>query len=138
MFGPGYDYPSMNTDDAATITGIPITPSSSVITVGYARKRLASKPAIYHPLAAILLCTPGMLCWILLLSIVAGFAPPFVIPFFKQGYIFALIGLAVTTAMISLPVYLYRPLLRKPWHVYLNLVVNVSGLIFVAWLFSRG
>jgi hypothetical protein len=83
------------------------------------------------PLVAVMLCLPGVLCWSLLLTL-------FLVPrSMQQNFAFLRIlsgpgiflcwGVAIVCALISLAIYLWR---RKPWYVWINLLVNVAGLLF--------
>jgi accessory gene regulator protein AgrB len=78
-----------------------------------------------------MLCLPGVLCWSLLLAL-------FLVPrSMQQNFAFLRIlsgpgiflcwGVAILCALTSLAIYLFR---SKPWYVWINLLVNVAGLLF--------
>src|SRR4051794_19601528 len=100
-------------------------------TVDYARPRpRADRPS---PVAAMVLCLPGMICWCVLLGI---FLVP---PWMRQNFRFLKTLpapslwvcwlTAIIFALISLAAYWRRP---KPWYVCINLVVNITGLLFTS------
>ena len=79
-----------------------------------------------NPLVAMALCFPGLCCWVFLVSIVGrhvprGLVKPWVLPALWCW------GIAIVTAIASLVLYLKNP---RPWFVWVNLVINVLGLLF--------
>jgi hypothetical protein len=106
-----------------------------LLDVEYATPILAARS--HHPLPAILLCTPGLICWALLAGFVTGWMPRFVERLF-EGIFLPLLAAAVLTAIVSIIIYLFVPRQRKPWFVILNLVINISGLLFLLGVFIIG
>jgi hypothetical protein len=86
------------------------------------------------PLLAAVLCLPGVICWCSLLSLIfrrmlpgrfAAMSPVRVL----GGSLLLIWAFAVLTAVFSLVIYARRGV-RPRWYVWLNLAVNVSGLLF--------
>ena len=86
-----------------------------------------SEKELPSPATAMLLCLPWILCWstVLLIKLISYRTP--------SGWEFILIlviwGIAVITAISSVLIYARR---RKPWYVWLNLIVNIVGLLSTA------
>jgi hypothetical protein len=84
-------------------------------------------------IVATLLALPGLSCWMVLAMIVVP--PPLRVLAWPGYYLVRLLGfgmalvwfVAIITALISLAIYLPW---KKPWYVILNLIVNISGLLF--------
>jgi hypothetical protein len=109
------------------------TPSLS-----YARPRPSAPPRA-DPFAATMLCLPGLICWITFLSVISRFLLPawvtswlYRVPFLGGFATLALWFIAICTAIAS--AVLYGRMKRKPWYVWLNLTINVSGLMITAVL----
>lgn len=84
------------------------------------------------PVVATLLCLPGVLCWSALLSAIAGgYKPVSAGGFLPVRMIVPIWALAVLSAVLSLVLYVRRGV-RRPWYVWLNLAINVGGLLFTA------
>ena len=102
------------------------------------REFLTWRP-ISHPGVATVLVLPGLFCWIVLLSIFLprSLGPGFLAFAEMLGPVFMLgnWGVAVIAAIASIYLYLFRNV-RRPWYVVINLVVNISGLLFTAILLS--
>jgi hypothetical protein len=111
---------------------------SSGSPLAYARPMSATTPPAPAPLGVVLNCLPGLICWLVLLSMLLRkitftrlwwparlFESPL-------GVVFVLCcwGVAVITAIGSL--FRYGPRRPKPWYVWLNLVINITGLLFTA------
>ena len=86
--------------------------------------------------AVLLLCFPGAVCeaFVGVMGIVSVLNLRIPYPFnvlllLVMALFFAS---AISTAIFSFILYLKRPLRRKPWFVYLNLAVNLSGMLFCA------
>ena len=97
---------------------------------------------------AVVLCLPGLVCWLLLGVMVIGiFRVPVLAPMADRFadmldlipavpcLLMPFVPLAVLTAIASIETYWHRP---KPWYIRLNLIVNISGLIFVGVVFVAG
>lgn len=89
------------------------------------------------PVGPLLLCLPGAVCWLAFLGIVFGrFIPDMARQWLSPLRVFAGIpvllcwGLAIVTALVSLATYARRK--PKRWYVWVNLLVNVSGLAMTA------
>ena len=85
-----------------------------------------------HPLPAVLFCVPGLICWLalfhlLLARVIRVRLPALLGRWLYPGIFWVWLG-AILTAAISLILYVRRG--PKPWYVWLNLAVNVSGLLF--------
>jgi hypothetical protein len=92
--------------------------------------RRAKKVAPHRPLIAVALCLPGLICWIALAEIVLPrwFGPMWLLPqFFGISGLLLCWAIAIICAAISLAGY-RSP--HKPWYVWLNLTINISGLVF--------
>ncbi len=83
-----------------------------------------------HPAAAMALCFPGLVCWCWFAALLLG-----------QGVFFSALpsealipcwAFAILTAVFSLYRYRHHP---RPWFVWVNLLINVSGLVFTAIVF---
>ena len=90
----------------------------------------------YQPLPAVLLAAPGLLCWAIL---AAAFLNALSDSIFDSIAIFGLVLtiVAVPCALFSLFHYLKPRGLRRRWYVVLNLVINVSGLLFISMVLTR-
>ncbi len=80
-----------------------------------------------QPLKALLLCLPGFICWWAFLEMTIGRHFMIIgISRFLSGTPLILCWLtAGITALVSLVIYRKA---RKPWYVWVNLIINVSGL----------
>lgn len=99
------------------------------------------KKSGHNTLPVLLLSLPGAICWFewFLSSTEISLGPRlnrFIVDYVSDYLVLYLIA-ASCTAIISLIIYLRRPW-RKPWFVWLNLAVNISGLIFLAYLLIAG
>jgi hypothetical protein len=92
----------------------------------------------HHPLPAILLCTPGLLCWTLLAGMMVHALPLMVIRFVAGGVILPLTLAAVLTALSSVVYYFFLSRRQMPWFVILNLVINIAGLLLLTGVFTLG
>jgi hypothetical protein len=82
------------------------------------------------PLAAALLCLPGVACWCWFGLVVLSMATPVdVLPYIDYRVQCLVWGLAIVTALASISQYRGRP---KPWYVKVCLTVNGAGLAFTA------
>ncbi len=98
--------------------------------------RLPIAPAEYRFLPALLLCLPGILCWDVIFAGAWGvrwLLEPFS-HLIGDWFIMALWALAIITAITSLIVYGRRLGQRKPWYVYICVVLNIIGLLFSAYI----
>ena len=83
------------------------------------------------PGLAMVFCLPGLICWFVLLGL--WFTPRWLRPSFSflrvfpGGSVMWCWAIAILCALTSLALYLRR---RKPWYVWINLVVNIGGLVF--------
>lgn len=78
------------------------------------------------PALALVLCFPGLCCWITLVSIVALRVPPGLL----DPYVPLMLcswAAAIITAILSLGLYCRKP---RSGLVWMNLVINVTGLLF--------
>jgi hypothetical protein len=113
-------------------------PNPAARALAYARPMARPGPPPPRPLPAVLSCLPGLVCWVVFLSFVlpailgVGFswrAEVFAVPLFPL-FILGCWGLGIVTAIGSMVVYV--PVKRKPWYVWLNLLINGLGLLFTA------
>jgi hypothetical protein len=103
--------------------------TAKIVSIDYAIPRKSE--AGYHPLFAVLLCTPGLLCWLLLVAMMSRAMPDFFIGRAFPGGVVVLVLSAILTAVFSIVHYFLPSGLRRPWYVILNLVINISGLLFL-------
>ena len=81
-----------------------------------------------EPLWPVVLCLPGLICWIQFLAMLLPRWLPVRPPrIFFGSHLLACWMLAVLSALVSLASYGRRP---KAWYVWVNLVINVAGLLF--------
>src|SRR5438105_4031719 len=85
-------------------------------------------PLRENPLVALLLCFPGVLCWINLLAENASSQR------LRFGALMVLWLVAVVTAITSIILY-WRS--RKRWFVIVCLILNVAGLLFTIWFWLQ-
>ena len=79
-----------------------------------------------NPAMATLLLVPGLICWIAI--------TPFGENFRWLGEGILLVWLvAIVAALSSVYLYLFRRVTR-PWYVVINLIVNISGLLFTIFI----
>lgn len=110
----------------------PATPGVDYATpVAAARSR-------HGPVPAILLCTPGLLCWTLLAGMMSHVLPLRVISIVAGQLILPLVLVAVLTALSSIIYYFFLTRRHMPWYVILNLVINIGGLLLLIGVFSLG
>ena len=79
------------------------------------------------PLVAVLLCLPGVCCW----AVIAAGLWHIRIPRIGAGPVFICWMVAVVTALWSIFLYCEGP---RPWYVWMNLILNVAGLLFSAYV----
>jgi hypothetical protein len=106
-------------------------PSEMQQAIQYASPKRREEP---NPALAMLLCLPGAICWATFLGLVFGRHLPASVranlrwlQIFGDGPLLLCWLAAVATAIVSLIAFRRS---RKPWYVWLNLVVNVTGLLF--------
>jgi hypothetical protein len=80
---------------------------------------------------ALCLAAPGGICWAGFLLALKGITVPY-------GLLFMIWPFAVITALISVAVYFRTNPKRWPWFIYINLVINVSGLLFTVYIWRYG
>jgi hypothetical protein len=93
--------------------------------------------APHRPLPAVLLCLPGILCWGAFLGLLDRFFLR-VLPI-PQSFarlhvpwlwiVLIVWVLALVTALVSIEEYVVSRRKPRPWYVWLNLLVNISGLL---------
>jgi hypothetical protein len=97
--------------------------------------------APHRPLPAVLLCLPAILCWGAFLALLDRFFLRLLpIPRIPQSFarfhvpwlwiVLIVWVLAVVTALVSIDEYVVSRRKPRPWYVWLNLLVNISGLLF--------
>ena len=83
------------------------------------------------PVSAMILCVPGLICWCVLLGmwlVPASARANFrFLDVFPPGTILWCWIIAIACAFISLAIYGRGP---KPWYVWINFAINISGLLF--------
>jgi hypothetical protein len=84
-----------------------------------------------NPFVALLLCLPGILCWIILLM---PNAVALLWPEMNFTDLIVLWGLAVVTAIVSTVFYWRVP---KAWFVIACLTINTCGLLYTIWFWLR-
>jgi hypothetical protein len=105
------------------------------IELAYARPGPAAKPPP-SPAVAMLTCLPGLICWLFLLS---AFVRPLIPRTITSSRLLPFGGVemlvcwaaAIITALFSIGHYLRRRRAR-PWYVWINLIINITGLLFTA------
>jgi hypothetical protein len=91
----------------------------------------APTAATAHSLSvALSLCVPGVMCWTIWLAHELIGDPGYPFNNVPLALIQNLVPAAIVTAAISIGKYAQRPFDPKPWFVYFNLAVNISGLFF--------
>jgi len=90
-----------------------------------------AKPA--NPVEAVLLCLPGLICWIIFLGSISGVLFRWLrFPRLRLTIPIVLIlwFVAVVTAIASFASYAGRNKGQRSWYVWLNLILNGAGLLF--------
>lgn len=83
-----------------------------------------------------LLCLPGLFCWVMLAGAVLHWLTGYGVPLWDirglshPNWITLLWACAVVAALISLVIYLPRRDSARPWYVRLCLLINIAGLLF--------
>jgi len=91
------------------------------------QRPIPHQQSLPNPVIATLLHLPGTCCWIILFSAIIGVQNWLRLPSIQ--FVLVLWGLAVATAIASFVLYL-PDRIAKPWYVFINLFVNVCGIIF--------
>ncbi len=114
----------------------PIATDINVEPLAYARPMERSAATTTpDPVAAVVSCLPGLICWLVLGMVLVGNVTNgrsvmWMRPFGAVAPILVLLcwAVAILTAIGSLVCYVR--LKPKPWYVVLNLVINITGLLF--------